>query len=701
MKETMLRKKSNEKIVSLARFSYALITALLLSVAFSASNSVAAAPPAANLIISEFRLRGLNGANDEFVEIYNASGATHTVQTNDGSTGYALVASDGISRFIIPNGTKIPGRGHYLGVNAVGYSLSSYPAGHGTTATGDITFTMDIGDNRGIALFNSANPANWTIARRLDAVGPDNEANALYKEGAGYPHLTPFSIDYSFYRDLSSGFPKETNNNAADFVFVDTNGTSAGAGQRLGVASPENLSSPIRRKGPQAISRLDPAACVGCSPNRVRDYTSDPAHNSTFGTIDIRRQFTNNTNSPISRLRFRILDVSTFPAPIPRADLRPRTSTNVSVHVTNGGNVNVRGTKLEEPSSQPNGGGFNSSLSVNSVTLATPLAPGASIKVRFLLGIQQTGKYRFAINVEALPTSSQATYLVIGDTEGGELEARTGGDYDGDLITDLATWNPVDGNWSFVQSSANSAVTQQLGQSGDKPAPGDYDGDGKVDFAVFRPGDATFYILKSSDHTVTSKQFGQSTDEPVPGDYDGDGITDIAVFRPGNSIFYFVQSSTNANKQKKWGVAGDRPVPMDYDGDHKTDFAIFRPSTQVWRIFRSSDHVSVAKAWGLNTDIPVPGDYDKDGQDDIAVWRPSNGHWYVLQSSTNTLKDVVWGTTGDTPQVGDFDGDGKYDFAVWRQSSQKWYVLKSAGAATIRKFGKNVDLPVSSPIAAP
>ncbi|HEY6046486.1 MAG TPA: hypothetical protein VIU65_07780 [Pyrinomonadaceae bacterium] len=35
--------------------------------------------------------------------------------------------------------------------------------------------------------------------------------------------------------------------------------------------------------------------------------------------------------------------------------------------------------------------------------LIVPLANGASINLRFLLGIQQTGSYRFFINVEALP----------------------------------------------------------------------------------------------------------------------------------------------------------------------------------------------------------------------------------------------------------------------------------------------------------
>ncbi len=106
-----------------------------------------AAAASAQLIISEFRLRGPNGANDEFVEIYNNSGAYHTVA--GGGTGYALAASNGVARCVVPNGTIIPERGHYLCVNSVGYSLASYPAGNGTTATGDATYTTDIPDNAG------------------------------------------------------------------------------------------------------------------------------------------------------------------------------------------------------------------------------------------------------------------------------------------------------------------------------------------------------------------------------------------------------------------------------------------------------------------------------------------------------------------------------------------------------------------------
>ena len=42
-------------------------------------------------------------------------------------------------------------------------------------------------------------------------------------------------------------------------------------------------------------------------------------------------------------------------------------------------------------------------MSAGTITLGTPLANGASIDVRFLLGIQQTGNFRIYLNIEALP----------------------------------------------------------------------------------------------------------------------------------------------------------------------------------------------------------------------------------------------------------------------------------------------------------
>lgn len=389
------------------------------------------------LIISEFRVRGPNGANDEFIEIYNNSGAPHTVTAISG-TGYGVAASDGVLRCTIPNGTIIPTAGHFLCVNSVAFSLGTYPSGPNPSSPiglGDATYALDIPDNAGVALFNNnSGGAFFQLANRFDAVGSNTaETNTLYKEGTGYSDLTPFSIDYSFLRDecgkggavnllgqCTISTPKDTDDNNTDFYFVDTNGTSAGAGQRLGAPGPQGLTSPIQRNATISANLLDATVTSASAPNRVRDFTSVPANNSTFGTLSIRRRFTNNTGANITRLRFRIIDLDTFPAASGFADLRPITSGTVvvagindSVTCTAAGQatpctVSVEGGDLEggevgESPNQPNGGGFNSSYAANVVNLGTPLANGASIDLQFLLGIQQTGNFRIYVNIEALP----------------------------------------------------------------------------------------------------------------------------------------------------------------------------------------------------------------------------------------------------------------------------------------------------------
>ncbi len=403
-------------------------------------------PFAGDALISEFRLRGPAGDTDEFIEIYNNSDTPLAVTTTDGSSGWALAASDGVIRFVIPNGTVIPARGHFLGVNSIQYSLSDYPAGNNdgetSTATGDATYQADIPDNAGIALFRTSATENFSMATRLDAVGSTAEANTLYKDGAGYPVVTTFDADYAFVRDTcgkgasvtilgpcpTGGLPKNTNNNAADFYFTNPTGNGAGAGQHIGAPGPENLSSPIQHNADMPVLNLDGTTSSASAPNRVRDFTSDPANNSTFGTLDIRRRLVNATGFPVTRLRFRIVDISTFSAPAGVADLRARTSTDVVVNGINDENtclgvapcdVTVLGTTLEQPPVQSLGGGFNSSLSSDSVTLQTPLAPGDSINVHFLLGVQQTGSFKFYVNIELLT-----------DESGGELvqnSARTSG----------------------------------------------------------------------------------------------------------------------------------------------------------------------------------------------------------------------------------------------------------------------------------
>ncbi|MDT7689052.1 MAG: hypothetical protein QOE46_1811, partial [Acidobacteriota bacterium] len=121
----------------------------------------------------------------------------------------------------------------------------------------------------------------------------------------------------------------------------------------------------------------------------------------------IRRTVTNNTGANVTKLRFRVVDITTSPVPAGVADLRVRTSTPAATITITGTNAAcpakicpMTATTLETPPTQPSGGGLNSSVTVS---LPTPLLIGQSLNVEFLLGVQTTGSFRFFINIEALP----------------------------------------------------------------------------------------------------------------------------------------------------------------------------------------------------------------------------------------------------------------------------------------------------------
>ena len=666
------------------------------------------------LIISEFRLRGVNGANDEFIEIYNNSGSDHVVLGF--GTGYAVVASDSVTRCVIPNGTIIPNRGHFLCTNSVGYSLAAYPSGNGLSATGDAIYSTDIPDNAGLALFNTTLPANFVMGNRMDAVGSTSVSAAIFKEGTGYPALTPFSINYSFYRDICGksgsiitmgnctvGEPKDTNNNAADFVFVDTSGTSAGAGQRLGAPGPENLSSP-RAGNPDAptlrITPIDSCVTPLSGPNAIRDQTSDPANNSTFGTLDLRFRVRNLTGSNLTRLRFRIVDLSTFPAANDVADLRPRTVVGMTVS-QNGppcdsgtSNIFANGTQLESSGLQAYGGGFNSSLSIDAIAPQNPWSNGSTVSVRVLLGVEKVGKFKIGIVAEALPGNSSPVYYLQGSTDPlGHFELPAPFDFGTDSKTDVSIFRPSAGQWWYRNSATGLSTGATFGLSVDKPVPADYTGDGVADRAFYRPLTGEWVILRSEDGTFYSAPFGINTDIPAPADYDGDGKADLAVFRPSVGT-WFISLSTGGNKAIGWGQAGDQPVPGDYDGDGKADIAIWRADGGQWWVLHSSGGY-VTYNFGASSDKAVPGDYTGDRRTDVAFWRPVTGQWFILRSEDNSYFAAPFGANGDLPIPGDYDGDNKFDVAVFRPSSATWFINNSGGSpVTIMNYGFGTDTPL-------
>ncbi|MFL6231278.1 MAG: hypothetical protein ACJ741_21095, partial [Pyrinomonadaceae bacterium] len=216
----------------------------------------------------------------------------------------------------------------------------------------------------------------------------------------------------------------DTGNNVADFLGVQTYvlgaGAATGQGAYLGAPGPENLASPTLRLTSQIVpAQINNSVSSTASPNRVRNtdsYTDSLTPSSpnaapgpyTLGTLSVQKRFINNTGANVTRLRFRVVDVTTLGTPYyigtgTQADVRVLSS-NGTVKATGGATVTtVRGLTLDQPPTQSRGGGWNSTVSLDLSTLpGGVLAPGQSVDVQFLLGVAGSGTFRFFIVSEAL-----------------------------------------------------------------------------------------------------------------------------------------------------------------------------------------------------------------------------------------------------------------------------------------------------------
>lgn len=192
-----------------------------------ALSTLASAVPAlaAQVVISEFRTRGPNGGNDEFVEIHNTTASPINI---GGWKLWGSNASATVSvRATVPEGVSLPPGCYYLFTN-------SAASGYSGAVAGDLTYSSGITDNGGITI---TNPQNAVI----DMVGMS--AGSAFKEGNV---LAPMSLnqDQSYERKPGggSGNDQDTNDNATDF-FLNTVSNPSNAGSACVSATPTRPST--------------------------------------------------------------------------------------------------------------------------------------------------------------------------------------------------------------------------------------------------------------------------------------------------------------------------------------------------------------------------------------------------------------------------------------------------------------------------
>jgi hypothetical protein len=317
------------------------------------------------LIVDGLRFAGPGGSADDYVDLYNPTSSAVDLGT------WKLAYPGGA---VSVSGATLPPHGHFL-VAGSQYSLRSYAA-------------PDLAPS-GLDLPASGVKLVAPDGAVTDAVGMTT-ADPSYREGAGLTAPSTNSAQLGFMRKLAGGLPVDTNDNAADFVLVATDGdtNNHGAGAVFGAPGPMGLASPLQRNDIVQSSLFAPSVAAGSAPNRTYDATTK--------ALTVRRTITNTSASQtITALRLRITGITTYgTATSAQAILLAETSTSETV-----AGKAVEGITLDNPPSPPAGGGVGSSLTVP--LPSGGLAPGQSINIDLVFHVVRGGSFSFAYNSEA------------------------------------------------------------------------------------------------------------------------------------------------------------------------------------------------------------------------------------------------------------------------------------------------------------
>ncbi len=402
---------------SLARLSFAVLTALVMSVCFSATRTaLAQTNGSSGIIISEFRFDGPNGTSDEFVEIVNNNSTPKTIVSSDannlkGFTVWGLSGGLAVKICTIPFNTLLAPGQHFLCAKTPGYELGNY----GTPDDNIANYTaIGVDADGGVALFSSEDVGVATDGSfsspsgpvfREDAVGFKKLNSATFlnpqqptvREGVGLNPIgrqdpagrAPFSPndvrEYSFVRKhvtaangaWSGAVYQDTNDNTADCDPSPAGfaGSEAATVAVFGAPGPQSKASPIERNfNTQFIRSLfDTGSAANVSPNIERN--SQIVCGSSRGDLILRFSYKNQTTLTQNNLRVRWIDISTFNRNNPNftaiLDLLDSTAATRNLFVNNGADKRATTTPATANDPAPSADGITNALAAGGAGVKT------------------------------------------------------------------------------------------------------------------------------------------------------------------------------------------------------------------------------------------------------------------------------------------------------------------------------------------
>ena len=207
------------------------LLALCLAALAVLGGGTSAVASVSGVVISEFRFRGPDGGNDEFVELVNAGAATVDIsgwrlQGCSSTTGAAS------ARATIPAGVVLAPGQHFLFAN------SNASGGYSGTVPGDLGYGTGFSDGSGARI---TLPDGTSV---VDGVGGSGVAGTQCREGTGISGMPTTNGDNAYER---VGGTQDTDDNASDFV-----GPKASDPQNLASTDDDGDAAP-------SVTETDPA----------------------------------------------------------------------------------------------------------------------------------------------------------------------------------------------------------------------------------------------------------------------------------------------------------------------------------------------------------------------------------------------------------------------------------------------------------
>jgi len=258
-----------------------------------------------------------------------------------------------------------------------------------------------------------------------------------------------------------------------------------------------------------------------------------------------------------------------------------------------------------------------------------------SLAITEIGGRSSSGEYAYEITVtdSSGESASDVAYLeVINGSSGQNDVFPVSGDFNGDGLTDIGTWNKTNDSWAVSLSE-----------------------------------DGNFNNIQTWNDIFGHNNYSTNRTFPIMGDFNGDSLTDIGLYDNDRTSWKFAFSDGDSfNYDNSWDIAkfgggGQmRPLTGDFNGDGVTDIGYVDSSGHFCIKLAKED-----KSGFKNTAIPYKltssnptiyaGDFNGDGLTDILEFKKGSGNWDVLLSENTTssqlidfMQDTSISVTGDS-----------------------------------------------------